>query len=113
MTIDIHSNRMEREAEYLFCGNDARSYPHLGRLLQQGYNFIVLKRCCNIDNPAQRTYALACEIICSNGTELLQRRDLLTPAFADLQALEQFTQHNMLTIMHKHFFGRELQLEVK
>lgn len=123
MTMYIHSDsygsgnsrsdRTQKEAEYLFDNEDARSYPHLGRLLRQGYNFVVVKRCGDLHNPRQRAYALACETICSNGTELLQRRELLTPGFDNLQKLEQFIQHNMLNIMHKHFFGRELQLEVK
>lgn len=108
MTTYIHTNRMQREAEYMFSCDDAKNYPHLGRLLQQGYNFVVLRCCSNLRSPHERSYALACEIICSNGTELLQRRELLTPNFSDLQGLEHFTQHNMLNIMHKHFFGREL-----
>lgn len=108
MTTYIHGDRVQREIEYLFCRDDAKNYPHLGRLLQQGYNFIVLRRCCNLRSPRERTYVLACETICSNGRELLQRREMLTPDFKDLQALERFTQHNMINIMHKHFFGREL-----
>ena len=108
MTTYIHADRVQREVEYLFSGDDARLYPHLGRLLQQGYNFIVLKRRSNLRSPHERNYALACEIICSNGTELLQRRELLTPDFRDLKMLEDFIRHNMLQIMHKHFFGREL-----
>lgn len=112
MTTFIHRERVQREVEYLFSREEAGRYPHLGRLLHQGYNFVVLKRSCSLQKPHQRSYALACEIICSNGTELLQRRELLTPDFGDLQTLEHFTQHNMLNIMHKHFFGREL-VEVK
>lgn len=108
MTTHIHGGRIPREVEYLFHGDDARNHPHLGRLLQKGYNFIIIRRSCNIHSPRERTYALACETLCSNGTELLQRRELLTPEFDDLQTLEHFTQHNMINIMHKHFFGREL-----
>jgi hypothetical protein len=107
-TTYIHANRVQREAEYLFSSQDAQTYPHLGRLLQRGYNFVVLKRCMNLQSPRERSYVLACEIICSNGTELLQGRELLTPDFSDLKSLEHFVQVNMLNIMHKHFFGREL-----
>lgn len=108
MTTHVHAKCVQREAEYLFSAEDVRLYPHLGRLLRQGYSFVVLKCCSSVQRPEEFTYLLACEIMCSNGTELLQRREPLTPNFRDLHTLEHFTQHNMLNIMQKHFFGREL-----
>lgn len=108
MTAYIHHKRVYKEAEYRFSGEEIKIYPQLGRLLHQGYNFIVLQRLRHPHLPLTRTFSLACEVICSNGTELLQRHEVLTPEYHSLRELEHFIQNNMLNVMHKHFFGREL-----
>ncbi len=108
MTTYIPRDRMYREAEYSFSGEENQLYPHLGRLLVQGYNFVVLQRCQQPRQPLQYTYLLACAVICSNGTELLHRHETLTPEFHRLKDLEQFIRHNMMNVLHRHFFGRDL-----
>ncbi len=108
MTSDIQNHRMYRDSEYMFSGEENQLYPHLARLLQQGYNFVVLQRRTRLCQ-ASRSYVLACELICSNGTELLQRHETLTPYFDKLVDLEQFIRHNMMNVLHRHFFGRDME----
>ncbi|MBC6906383.1 hypothetical protein DWB84_13045 [Saccharophagus sp. K07] len=110
MTSYIHSRRVYKETEYLFSAEEYNLYPHLARLLQQGYNFVVLRRCPPFRESPQYTYLLACEIICSNGTELLHRHEGLTPDFPNLADLEHFIRHNMIRVLHRHFFGRDLEV---
>lgn len=108
MSSYFQQRRVYREIEYRFSSDDSQRYPHLGRLLLQGYNFVVLQRCPKPLQPRQLTFLLACEVICSNGTELLHRHEHLTPEFSRMEDLEHFVRHNMMAILHRHFFGREL-----
>ena len=110
MTSYIHRHRVYREAEYTFTGEDNKLYPHLSRLLLQGYNFVILQRCPQPRQPQQLRFVLACEIICSNGTELLHRHEALTPEFGKLGELEYFIRYNMMNVLHRHFFGRDLEV---
>lgn len=110
MNHSVPHSRVYREAEYRFSGEDNQIFPNLSRLLLQGYNFIVLQRCPDPLQPHQLTYLLACEVICSNGTELLHRHEHLTPEFNRLNELEHFVRHNMMAILHRHFFGRDLEV---
>jgi hypothetical protein len=109
MTSYIQNRRVYRDSEYAFSHEENRSYPHLARLLQQGYNFVVLRRHPRLRQPGQQTYVLACEVMCSNGTELLHRHETLTPEFANLGELENFIGHNMMNVLHRHFFGRDME----
>lgn len=108
MTSYIQSRRVYRDTEYAFSNEESQLYPHLARLLQQGYNFVILRRHPRLQHPGQ-TYILACEVICSNGTELLHRHETLTPEFSALEELEYFIRHNMMNVLHRHFFGRDLE----
>lgn len=108
MTSYIQNRRVYRDTEYAFSGEENQQYPHLARLLQQGYNFVVLRRHPRLRQPGQ-SYVLACEVICSNGTELLHRHETLTPDFESLGGLEQFIRHNMMNVLHRHFFGRDIE----
>jgi len=109
MTSYIQSRRVYRDTEYAFSGEENQQYPHLARLLQQGYNFVVLRRHPRLRQPGQHTFILACEVICSNGTELLHRHETLTPEFSALNELEHFIRHNMMNVLHRHFFGRDIE----
>lgn len=108
MTTYIQRQRVYRETEYVFSAEENQHYPNLARLLHQGYNFVVLRRAPPFRQPPQYTYLLACEVICSNGTELLHRHEAMTPDFANLGDLEHFIRHNMMKVLHRHFFGREM-----
>lgn len=108
MTSYIRSGRVYRDSEYAFSNEDNQSYPQLARLLHQGYNFVVLRRHPRLRQGGQPTYVLACEVICSNGTELLHRHETLTPEFDVLGELEHFIGHNMMNVLHRHFFGRDM-----
>jgi hypothetical protein len=108
MTSYIQNRRVYRDSEYAFSEEDNQLYPHLARLLQQGYNFVILRRLTRLGQAGQ-SYLLACELICSNGTELLHRHETLTPNFDTLGDLEQFIRHNMMNILHRHFFGRDIE----
>jgi hypothetical protein len=110
MTTYVNGRRIYKETEYKFSGEDDQAFPHLSRLLLQGYNFVVLQRCPDPAHPRQLTYLLACEVICSNGTELLHRHEALTPEFGRLSELEHFVRHNMMAVLHRHFFGRDLEV---
>lgn len=101
----IRDNQYHKNVEYNFASDELVIYPQLSRLLNQGYNFTVLQRQRSSLVPLTRTFTLACELICSNGAELLQRHDILTPEFQTLADLEHFIQHNMLGILQQRFFG--------
>ncbi|MCR6652907.1 MAG: hypothetical protein NVV73_16100 [Cellvibrionaceae bacterium] len=105
MTSYIHGRRVYRDSEYAFSSEENRAYPHLARLLLQGYNFVILRR----RQAELATYVLACEVICSNGTELLHRHETLTPDFGELAELENFIGNNMMNVLHRHFFGRDME----
>lgn len=111
MTSYIQSRRVYRDSEYAFSREENQSYPHLARLLLQGYNFVVLRRHPRLRQSGQQSYVLACEVICSNGTELLHRHETMTPEFAALSELEDFIRHNMMNVLHRHFFGRDMEVQ--
>jgi hypothetical protein len=110
MTNYVRKNRVYREVEYHFSDEDNQLFPNLSRLVLQGYNFVILQRCPNPLLPHQVFYLLACEVICSNGTALLHRHEHLTPEFNRLSELEHFVRYNMMAILHRHFFGRDLEV---
>ncbi len=101
----FHLLRVYREVEYLFSDDELSIYPQLSRLLHKGYNFIVLQRLRHPRVPLTRTFVLACDLICSNGTELLHRHEILTAEFHTLADLEHYIHNNMLDVLQKHFFG--------
>jgi hypothetical protein len=107
MTGHFQNRRMCRESEYAFSAQDKQRYPNLDRLLQQRYHFVVL--CRNAPKTSfGATFLLASEIVCSNGTQLVHRHEPLTPTFSSLAELEHFIQHNMMNVLHRHFYGRDL-----
>lgn len=110
MTNYVRKGRVYREVEYRFSDEENRIFPNLSRLLLQGYNFRVLQQWSDPLLPHQVTYLLACEVICSNGTTLLHRHEYLTPEFNTLSDLEHFVRYNMMAILHRHFFGRDLEV---
>ena len=107
MISHVHANKSARDIELSLTRSDPDQYPNLLHLIEQKYGFVILKRRHSPRPGAAQTYLLACQTICSNGTELLHRYEHLTPECASLQALEDHVQSHLMNIMQRHFFGRD------
>lgn len=94
-----------KELEYSFSAEDWARYPQLSRLLRQGYSFTVLQRASLPQLKMPSKFALAVDLICSNGSEWLQKFDVLTPEFSSLAELEGFICENMHTMLSRRFAG--------
>lgn len=92
--------------EYVFSLEDRVNYPSLWRLLQRGYNFVLLVENSGDFNRPTKLFRLAYESTCSNGSELRKSFEHLTAGHSQLADLEHFVACNMLHILQKHFFGK-------
>jgi hypothetical protein len=110
MTTQIHTQVTSRDAEYALNPDEKLVYPQIQSLLSQKYGFLILKRCQRIQPPREYVYILACEVFCSNGTEVLHRYEPLSPIFASLNDLEGFVSQQLMNILHRHFYGRDLEI---
>jgi len=108
MKMPPHHRRVYREQEWVFTQEQCSHFPTLSGLLERKQNFLILQRLRHPQLPEAHTFVLAFDLICSNGTELLQRYEALTPEFKMLTDLERFAKKNLLNIMQQHFFGAQI-----
>ena len=75
--------------------------------LQQGFALKVLQSMDPLSSHQERSFALAHETQCYNGSRSLVSYTQLTPAFNSVCQLEDYVSQHSVEILHSHFYGEQ------
>jgi hypothetical protein len=108
MTSKPYQQKAHWQRELILTSEWQDKLPSIWQL-NQGFSLKVIQSIDPLSSCGERTFLLAHEIHCHNGSHSLKSLVFLTPSFNSVCQLESYTSQHSVEILHAHFYGHEYQ----
>ena len=108
MTSKPYPHKAHWQRELILTSEWQDKLPSIWQL-HQGFYLKVIQSINPLSTCGERTFLLAHEIQCHNGSHALKSLVFLTRAFNSVCQLETYASQHSVEILHAHFYGHEHQ----